>query len=286
GMGERYLEALTPRLPDADYVLAIGGGNALDVGKYVAWKLNRRFVMIPTIVSTGSVFQSPVAIRRATTWDFQRETVAPEVLLFDLDVIRDAPPRLNRAGMGECVCQLAPGVAWQWWSDHGLEGPAYDPSAAETTRRWARERCAAFSRDLDATGQPNAIGIRIAAEINRERYDLPTFGTSGGHSLDHSFAITFEWIHRRELIHGEGVALGTLINALLYESGFDEAKALLDSCGVLYRPRDIGCTDAEVRQVLDRFNDLNDRLGRTRNWFHERELDDPTFTRMMAMINA
>src|SRR5215469_11993037 len=62
GMGERYLEALPSRLPAADYVLAIGGGNALDVGKYVSWKLTRPLVLIPTIVSTGSVFQSPIAI--------------------------------------------------------------------------------------------------------------------------------------------------------------------------------------------------------------------------------
>ena len=80
GMAEGYVEPLIERLPDADVVLGIGGGNALDVGKYVAWKLNKPLVLIPTIVSTGAIFQAPVAIRRADIWEFCFDTVAPDYL--------------------------------------------------------------------------------------------------------------------------------------------------------------------------------------------------------------
>ena len=57
GMGEVYLDRLVSSLPDSEWVLAIGGGNAIDVGKYAAWKLERRLILIPTIVSTGAGFQ-------------------------------------------------------------------------------------------------------------------------------------------------------------------------------------------------------------------------------------
>ena len=36
--------------------------------------------MVPTIVSTGAVFQSPIAIRRADTWDFQMGAAAGDVV--------------------------------------------------------------------------------------------------------------------------------------------------------------------------------------------------------------
>ena len=81
GMGEDYLKALIQRLPDAEIVLAIGGGNALDVGKVAAWKLGKPLIMIPTIVSTGAIFQAPIAIRRRSVWQFNFDTIAPEYLL-------------------------------------------------------------------------------------------------------------------------------------------------------------------------------------------------------------
>jgi glycerol dehydrogenase-like iron-containing ADH family enzyme len=285
GMGERYLEALLSRLPDAELVLAIGGGNALDVGKYAAWKLNKPLIMIPSIVSTGAVFQPLIAIRGANGWDMLN-SVAPEYLLFDFDVIRSAPPRFNCAGMGECICFLGTIGSWRWWTDHNLGGPPWDQIAADATVSWVRERSSDFSRHLDENGQPKEAAIRIAAEINRERYDLRTFQLKVSHSLDHVFIMGFEWILGRELLHSEGVALGSLMNCYLYQWGFEETKQLLDSCQVHYRLRDIGCTWSEVRTVLEKINDLNDRLGLPKNWFHHRQLDETTLNCMMAAIES
>jgi glycerol-1-phosphate dehydrogenase [NAD(P)+] len=284
GMGEDYLDDLLERLPEAERVVAIGGGNALDVGKYVAWKKDLPLVMIPTIVSTGAVFQSPVAVRRADRWEFCWETVAPDYLLFDYGVIRSAPPHLNRAGMGECVCQLGGNGAWRWWDEQGFGGLPFDPELAAGTAAWVRERCAEFSADLDADGQPGATGIRIAAEVNRERYDLPTWDIER-RGVDHAFVIAFEWVNRRELIHAEGVSLGSLIGAYLYEADFAETKRLLDSCGVRYRPAEIGCTRAEVRATLERISEPVGPDG-PENWFHRRTLDDETFDAMMTAIES
>ena len=143
-MGERYLEPMVRELPDASQVIAFGGGNALDVGKYVAWRLEKPFIMVPTIVSTGAIFQAPIAIRRSDRLEFIFDTVAPEYLLLDFSVIRQAPAHLNCGGMGECICQLGAVGAWRWWDAQGLGGPAFDPAAAGTTETWVRERTTAI----------------------------------------------------------------------------------------------------------------------------------------------
>ena len=285
GMQFDYLQRLLERLPEARQVLAIGGGNALDVGKYVAWKTGRPLIMIPTIVSTGAIFQATVPVRHADHWEFH-ETVAPEYLLVDFGLIRSAPPHLNCAGMGECICQLAGVAAWRWWANRGLECPPWDALAAQTTIDWVNERAAQFSADLDSNGQPNETGIRIAAEVNRQRHDLPTRRLALSHNLDHVFLNAFEWVHRRLLLHGEAAALGSLINAHVYGWGFGMAKALLNRCRVRYRPSQIGCTVNQVWQVLERINELNDKLGHGQNWFHHCRLEAPEFAHLIDRIEA
>lgn len=286
GMGEDYLEALIQRLPDAEIVLAIGGGNALDVGKVAAWKLGKPLVMVPTIVSTGAIFQAPVAFRRQPVWQFYFDTVAPEYLLLDFDVIAAAPPHLNRAGMGECICILGHVGSWRWWADNRTDGIPWDQSVADATHSWVRRRCRDFAAGLDADGRPNDESLRIASEVNRERYDVPTHDLKVSHSVDHTFVMAFEWVHGYELIHSEVVSLGALINAYVYEWGFDETKSLLDACQVRYRPADIGCTWDEIRAVLANLNELNDRLGHAQNWFHLNSLSDQSFQQMADAIDA
>ena len=112
GMHDSILEEMLAALPEAKRMLAIGGGNALDVGKYLAWKKGLPLVMIPTIVSTGAVFQSPLALRRPERFEWIMGTVAPEYLLFDYGVIRQAPAHLNCSGMAECICYLGQVGAW------------------------------------------------------------------------------------------------------------------------------------------------------------------------------
>ena len=286
GMHDSILEEMLAALPEAKRMLAIGGGNALDVGKYLAWKKGWPLVMIPTIVSTGAVFQSPLALRRPDRFEWIMGTVAPEYLLFDYGVIRQAPAHLNCSGMAECICYLGQVGAWKWWLDQNLEAPAWDQGVADEILDWVDTRVREYRQSLDENGQPREAGIRVAAEVNRERYDLKLHSLKVGHSLDHAFCITFEWVHGRELLHGEAVALGSLINAWLYDWGFDRTKELLEACRTRFRPAEIGCTHQEVLEALHQVAAFADLVGHPRNYFHYRGLDRETFDAMMAAIEA
>ena len=286
GMRDSILEEMLAALPEAKRMLAIGGGNALDVGKYLAWKKGWPLVMIPTIVSTGAVFQSPLALRRPDRFEWIMGTVAPEYLLFDYGVIRRAPAHLNCSGMAECICYLGQVGAWKWWLDRNLEAPTWDQGVADEILDWVDTRVREYRQSLDENGQPREAGIRVAAEVNRERYDLKLHSLKVGHSLDHAFCITFEWVHGRELLHGEAVALGSLINGWLYGWGFDRTKALLEACRTRFRPAEIGCTHQEVLEALNQVAAFADLVGHPRNYFHYRGLDRETFDAMMAAIEA
>ena len=157
---------------------------------------------------------------------------------------------------------------------------------ADEILEWVDSRVREYRQSLDENGQPREAGIRVAAEVNRERYDLKLHSLKVGHSLDHAFCITFEWVHGRELLHGEAVALGSLINAYLYDWGFDRTKELLEACRTRFRPAEIGCTHQEVLEALNQVAAFADLVGHPRNYFHYRGLDRDTFDAMMAAIEA
>lgn len=88
----------------------------------MAGQTGATFISIPTIVSTGTVFQSTFPARREGKLYLVAETVVPLHTLFDTDIIHAAPAHLNAAGMAECVCLLAGVASWRWWCEQGLDG--------------------------------------------------------------------------------------------------------------------------------------------------------------------
>lgn len=283
---EDYLQALANKLPQAEMVLGIGGGKALDAAKYVASRKERPFILIPTIVSAGAVFNPGVPARRKGRLHIIDQTLAPEVLLFDTKVIRAAPPHLNAAGMAECICWLGGVASWKWWVQEGLGGPPWDDAGADETIHWVERRVADYTADLDADGRPGERGIRAAAEVNRERHHLKLFSSKAAHIICHLFDNTFLLAHGRDLHHGEAVALGALIGCHVYGSLFDEAKKHFEACGARFRPRDIGCTWDEARATLARIPENADVLGWPKTFFHHRGLTDDAFRAMAERIDA
>ena len=61
---ECYNQSMLMRLPQAAYVLGIGGGKALDASKLAAWKKHAKLILVPTVVSSGSVFTTGFPLRR------------------------------------------------------------------------------------------------------------------------------------------------------------------------------------------------------------------------------
>ena len=266
------------------HVLGVGGGRCLDAGQFVAGQTGATFISIPTIVSTGAVFQSAFPARREGKLYLVAETVVPLHTLFDTDIIHAAPAHLNAAGMAECVCLLAGVASWRWWCEQGLDGPAWDQGAADEVENWVRSRVDRYTADLDNEGRPGPEAIRTCAEVNRERFELGFWKLKALHGIDHLFDNTYSWVQGRNLIHAEAVALGTLINAVLCGSTFDQARTLLERCGTRYKPSQISCTWPQVRSTLEAIPEHADHLEWPESWLHYGTLDDATFDEIVRRI--
>ncbi len=69
------LDRLVATAPECDTVLAIGGGQAIDLGKYLAWKRGLRLVSAPTILSVDAFVTPPPASGVDTAWNMSARQV-------------------------------------------------------------------------------------------------------------------------------------------------------------------------------------------------------------------
>ena len=97
---------------DIEVILAIGSGTIHDIARFCAYEKGIRFVSVPTAASVDG-FCSTVA---AMTWYGYKKTmtaVAPEIVVADTDVVKNAPVELVRSGIGDIMAKYTALAEWR-----------------------------------------------------------------------------------------------------------------------------------------------------------------------------
>jgi len=245
------LEEAARTLPPVDTVIGVGGGSALDFAKYLAWKRELRLVLIPSIVSVDACVTGSIGVRDGGRVHYVGQ-VKPELLLVDSNLIRAAPPRLNRAGAGD-VLSIHTG-SFDWLLGHRREGERYDAEVARRSAELLRE----LKRSASEISRVTEKGIRVLVELFQAETDLcEEFGNSRPEEgSEHFFAYNAELRTGKQFIHGEIVCLGILLMSRLQENEPEWVMALLEDLGVAYRPKDIGIDPDELRSSLSTLDEF------------------------------
>jgi glycerol dehydrogenase-like iron-containing ADH family enzyme len=276
-MERTALEEAARELPSADTVIGVGGGSALDFAKYLAWKRDLRLVLVPSIVSVDACVTSAVGVRDGGRVHYVGDARA-ELLLVDFDLIRAAPPRLNRAGAGD-ILSIHTG-SFDWLLAHTRTGERYDRRIAE--------RCAELLLELERNAgeirEVSEKGIRTLVELYRAENDFcEAFGNSRPEEgSEHFFAYNAELRTGKQFVHGEIVCLGILLMSRLQENRSEWVGMLLEDLGVLYRPIDIGLERNEVRESLLTLREYCDQEKLPHTIAVEKELSEEVTDRLIA----
>ncbi|UCC65460.1 MAG: iron-containing alcohol dehydrogenase [Anaerolineae bacterium] len=244
-MDREEVERVEANLPPADTVVGLGGGTALDMAKYVAWRRGLEPVLVPSIASVDACVTNTIAVRdegRVRYIGF----VVPQAVLADLDLMRNAPPRLNRAGVGDILSIHT--ALWDWKAAANRGLLAYDEGIAR--------QAAALIHQLEA----RAEGVRTVTE-GALRWLLQAYAAENalclqvGHSRpeegsEHFFAYNVEHHTGRGYVHGELVSLGVLLMSRLQGNKPARVEQILNATGVRCQPRDLDLSLAEVKAAL------------------------------------
>lgn len=248
-----HLQTIADATPDkAEIVVGIGGGVALDASKYVALAENLPLVIVPTIVSTGSIIHSIFAkweghatIGDSKQWpwlDFDHAVI-------DYDVVLEAPSYLNTAGLGDVLCGYAPMAEWRRNSRLGV-GPPFDESAVDVAAGHFDQVRTGFPKTLDSSGGLTPDSVRFIVTAIQERDDK-SLNHPAAPAADHAIWLAAEEINQKGWIHGEFVALGALMIAWHCEEDPDTLASALDVCRVRRRPTEMGVAREELRRALE-----------------------------------
>lgn len=241
------LDVLVARLPDGiEAVVGLGGGQAIDTAKYVAWKRDLPLYQVPTIVSVDAPYTQEIGVRIDGKVRYIGN-VRPVEVVVDPSLVRRAPAALNRAGIGDVLsCHTA---TWDWADacDRGL-GVPWDARYAELGRELLGE--------LDGVAPEIAAvsdeGVRYLAGAMRR---VGAGCTAAGHPCfeegsEHAFAYVFEWLTGEHRIHGELVACGVAALACVQGNRPEWVRDLLDRAGCRFRAADLGIDRALCDRIL------------------------------------
>ncbi|MFB6818524.1 iron-containing alcohol dehydrogenase family protein [Streptomyces sp. NPDC056347] len=271
GSGRALRERLAPALPGADWypvtdgtldsavkladdikgnrydaVVGLGGGKIVDVAKYAAARVGLPMVAVATNLAHDGLC-SPVATLDNDNGRGSYGVPTPIAVVIDLGIVRQAPARFVRSGIGDAVSNIS--CVADWELSHEITGEEIDGLAAAM----ARQAGEAVLRHPGGIGDDAFLKV-LAEGLVMTGISMSVAGDSrpasgACHEINHAFDLLYP---RRAASHGEQVGLGACF--AMYLRGVREESlhmaATLRRHGLPVRPEEIGFSaDEFVRAV-------------------------------------
>ena len=278
------LERIVNALPPCRSVIGLGGGQAVDVAKFVAWRRGIPLFQAPTAMSVNAPFGHRAGLRvgghvRYLGW------AIPEAVYVDLDVVRSAPPLLNRAGVGDILCYHTAHADWRLARDLGREEARwpYDEDLVAA----ARERLDDVLAHLEDIHDVTDLGIRTLA--NGHRWGGAAFHDAGWNprhieGVEHFLFYSLERLTGRHFIHGQPVGLGIVFGSVLHDLDAERMTDALHRAGVDIRPQAMGIGWEETAAAMRAIPEVVRDAGL---WFtvaDVKPIDDAAIDRTRSLV--
>ena len=244
-----------------DFAIVCGGGRVMDCGKVVARELDVPLIVVPTTASVNAAGTLSSGIEQD---DGPRRYWyrGPDVIFCDTRVIVQAGARWLASGMGD-VLPFGAGLPLALRMDRpgnaeagalGLRD-AFPSVAAEEIGRLTFELVVANGKrayDAAVLGIPtDAVNQVCEAIFYCSAVGGPACGIVGG---DHTLHLANHPRCTKEVIHGEYVAFGTLVNLILFGSPLSEMDQIIDFNRSVNLPTcfdDFGLADITPEELVE-----------------------------------
>ncbi|MBN2328111.1 MAG: iron-containing alcohol dehydrogenase, partial [Candidatus Omnitrophica bacterium] len=246
---EQHWEAISGGMA-GDYVLAAGGGLAVDAAKYIAGKKNLPLACIPTALTVDAFFTRASGVRRNGCVVYL-ETKTPDKVVMDLALLAKAPPALRAAGICD-VLSIATGN-WDWEYAHKKNKLDEETRFIPYISANARSILLGALDCAEAAGRGDPAGLKqlidcLALEVqlcNQIGHSRPEEGS------EHYFAYSMENLMGPGLTHGELVGPGILLMAEMQGQDTRILKKALTACSIPLNKAPAEAIQTTLRELPD-----------------------------------
>ena len=264
-------------LKDIRAIIGLGGGQALDVAKYFAWKRNLPLFQAPTALSVNAVYGQRSGVRDNGKVTYRGYAV-PECVFIDYDVLRAAPRALNWSGIGDILCFHTGVLDWQYARDTGKaeEKWPYDPALAAQSL----SKVEAVVSNIDGIRTMTDQGIATLVDGLSWGTTYHGSGWCPRHieGTDHFLFYTLEKLTGRKFLHGQPVGLGVVVGSMLHENRAEEMLQTISAIGLDIRPEAMGLTWTQLEDGLTAMRSYINSLPLWHSLAHDMEVT-PGFIR-------
>ena len=244
---KQWIEDQIKELPEFDTIVGIGGGMAIDVAKYISWKLNKKLVSIPTILSVDA-FTTPAAGVRVNHDVEYLGIASPNPLIIDYDLLRSAPRELNIAGVGDLFSIHTASFDWQYANSRGKSEYPFSQNAIDNGKKILE-----FIYDnIGNIKENNDNGLRsiVEAYISLNTICLPIDHFRIEEGSEHYLFYELEERLKRSFIHGNIIGLGIYLLSRLQKNDPLFITEMMDNSGLIYHPNIMNIKREDLRESL------------------------------------
>ena len=244
---KQWIEDQIKELSEFDTIVGIGGGMAIDVAKYISWKLNKKLVSIPTILSVDA-FTTPAAGVRVSHDVEYLGIASPNPLIIDYDLLRSAPKELNIAGVGDLFSIHTASFDWQYANSRGKSEYPFSQNAVDNGKKILE-----FIYDnIGNIKENNDNGLRsiVEAYISLNTICLPIDHFRIEEGSEHYLFYELEERLKRPFIHGNIIGLGIYLLSRLQKNDPLFITEMMDNSGLIYHPNSMNIKREDLRESL------------------------------------
>ncbi|KAF1298691.1 glycerol dehydrogenase [Enterococcus sp. JM4C] len=227
---DEQIEKIREKNDPIDFVIALGGGKAIDTGKAVASGLKLAVVVIPTAASTDA----PTSAISVTydeegffkTYNYYDKN--PDLVFVDTQILVKAPTRMLKSGIADGLATFIEVEAVAKASGKTLAGGA-QTIAAYAIAKACEETLLKNARLAVVSNEAQAITPAFEAVVEANTLlsglGFESGGLAAAHALQNSFSSLEGPIQR--MTHGEKVAFTTLVQLILQNESEERVRSFI-----------------------------------------------------------